>query len=1763
MEPDPSPKASTSSKSGIGIPFLLSFRSRNTASETGRSENESASSQSDMLSDIRGAIEQLLQPKLPVAEQRMRMQFLIECLMREPAELEPLLDPPIATPLVSSLIVLCSRLLRETFAYELRVLSCELLTSTLRYADVSTQSVSSEVWKESSSATGWQAVMPSRALSMLDRAMLYRLIVNLHRREDWILPKIFEEPSQAFHTLSRQLAALQVLTRDGRDILAFKGIFNVMTKWLRYSWGALLMFRRHEMSGMYTLSEHCTYTLFDMFTSICKFNASRLEKEHMKQYLICLCELVLNPRIPTLARSKHSRHPSSSSSSSEATTTVAAASLAATSNSSTAIATTTATTATATSSSSGYKYYGMEDVSTYFDTPSLYPIDGQPENERQTEKSGVYIGIQDSEFPFIKHEDITGFAKSLDSIICYTFVPPECLSECVHSLCRLIGLPIAQTEEQMLVSRLSLHGVDIQSDFRLVLNNLVCSHIVHLMFRHLYEILCTRRNGNRSVRVGALLFIHATMIWNVAQRMEQGGHVKTSPLISQALFESMIRGAISQSDDVLDLICLFLIEDYLPERQLCADASLFENVPVRVRQAPQPLCTLYDDAISTSWGILADLVPLMNRHLSRRRRGIKMMNMSSFVLHTLVGLLCSRLEQPLISLPIISNSFWGLAFLLPDHVLLSMIKANENQHIYLPSTPDWLDNLIQLCDTFYPKSGLDASGMHALMSRTSRLYAVKLVVDVYGFVQDLPLLRDPMIQHVVVPLASRAAQKETDIEIGVPIRRMVRHAMVTAVCTPTINGCKPFYDLLRCLVDNVFKANLTNAENLEKPQAMAQHSRQRSVGPHNVDDIRDARLRTTRATRSILDLITLFMQMAFGISDASTMAPELDTSTSEVQDRLRECSLAVFRELLRLIQANAPFSSVSEDSNSSSTRVPVSLRLMILRWILRLRADTQHRIYFQNHEEDFTKSLVQTLSRNEDPRDQQDRGRSGPHSSTLSHATSQPSVDETQESNAAPPEVPSSEFPEASWSSCIWQVSQIGVHGSRIAEHAEDNKSDTVPMLFPTSEYLEAMLNILQSESDWEVLSYIISHLPSQLNNKHLFCGVKATTKICELRDWLCPLLLENKPLPNLVLPGDLRRTDLTAVLYATLKVLMAYHCLFTRAQQDELVEAFAAGLSHSQTVAQPCVRALVVAGYELSKSFTRQLTNILVKLSTIMSSIQMSVHILELLAEVSSVQALYANFTEADYRRVFGIALQYIQFHESKAASDTREDLRSSPAKFALSQYVLLLAYNNISQWFMTLKLSERPKHASYITQGLMLANEGRESPSDQTIVCLDFLARFTYSNALPKPSRSILHRLLAQKNDVAPPSRGSTWLLGKGLISIRPLARSGTFEATVRRPSGTVAFVCRLENMVSDGRTAEERTADILAAALERWKSEGSINKPVIEAPNESESAEAAICMPDTPSDTALSKRTEDDRLQTSRMTDVEPIFMALQFSGYPDQSNETPPILLPDDPMTERLLRAMDLTPVYDFHKIGLLYVGYKQTTENEILSNTHGSMAYMLFLSRLGDLVPLLGQEDVYTGGLDRQSNEHGKYAYVWRDYSKQIVFHTSTLMPNHPEDPNRSHKKALIGNDWVHIVFNDSGLPYEFGTIPSQFNFVNIVISPHSTVREGVDYSVTDETYFHVTLQLRPGLPDFSPAGEGCLVSFATLPRFVRNLAMQSDIMSQIYLDTAESMVPFSNNRVTRLHLVERFRQQFMARNPEIFASASEKSGYDFTELLIK
>lgn len=771
-----------------------------------------------------------------------------------------------------------------------------------------------------------------------------------------------------------------------------------------------------------------------------------------------------------------------------------------------------------------------------------------------------------------------------------------------------------------------------------------------------------------------------------------------------------------------------------------------------------------------------------------------------------------------------------------------------------------------------------------------------------------------------------------------------------------------------------------------------------------------------------------------------------------------------------------------------------------------------------------------------------------------------------------------------------------------------DDHKGKKPVPLPVSQYLATCITILAKEREWDLVSYLICHLPHQLANKHLFCGPKAQHQILELRTLLAKSILQQKLVPDVVLPDDIKKTDVYAVTYNTLTVLISYRTIFGRLQQDEIVEAFMTGLTKSQNTAQPCIRALTVAVYEMQKSVTRMLPSMLIKLSTVMSSTAMSVHILELIASIGHLPSCYANFTETDYRRIFGISLQYIRHHiqyqraadadrqeqQSQPSSQLKEDFRASPASFALSQYVMMLAYYNISLWFMTLKTSDRPKHVADITRNLLLANEGEsgdEKISDQTEVCFDFLARFTNSNAEPKPKKSFLNTVVmgaqqgivkgtAAAKDADGKNRATkSWLIGKALLTITMLKKQGWAEVMVRRPSGTIAMLSKLENspvstlnkdetMLDDWSKVAlpaslmmDRDPDLMKSPVRlapylppssvegrrsfRQQAEArlrlgdhlrerrplgpghygvaSVRRPrpasfsggfspaIVASPRslaepnaykyavagnqegnvvEDEQGEERSSQVQAPADeseaikevmrevlsdpplragalqgpdgeaavksTGLIKANESQTAKdqtASNNVDVDPSFLAIQLSSYPDVSSESPPLLLPNDAATERMIRAIDLTPVVDFHKLGVLYVGPGQTTEVEILGNQRGSPAYTRFLAGLGDLVTLRGQEDVYTGGLDRHNDEHGKYAYVWSDDISQIVYHTATMMPNRPitEDPNHSNKKALIGNDWVHVVFNEAGggVEYGFGTIKSQFNFVNIVISPDS------------------------------------------------------------------------------------------------------------------
>ena len=261
------------------------------------------------------------------------------------------------------------------------------------------------------------------------------------------------------------------------------------------------------------------------------------------------------------------------------------------------------------------------------------------------------------------------------------------------------------------------------------------------------------------------------------------------------------------------------------------------------------------------------------------------------------------------------------------------------------------------------------------------------------------------------------------------------------------------------------------------------------------------------------------------------------------------------------------------------------------------------------------------------------------------------------------------------------------------------------------------------------------------------------------------------------------------------------------------------------------------------------------------------------------------------------------------------------------------------------------------------------------------------------------------------------------------------------------------------------------------------------------------------------------------------VDPSFFTLQLSSFPEGNATTRPLLVPDDAPFQRGIALLDRMPVVDFHKIGVLYVGPGQTTERDILTNSHGSKSYIRLIAALGRIVRLQGSRDldIYSGGLDQESDIDGKWTYLWDDDISQIVFHIATLMPTSREtDPQATRKKAHIGNDFVKIIYNDSGGEFAFDTLPGDFNFVNIVIQPHTPAgNPWIGPGMTNNTeFFKVSMQCRPGMPEIGPLGAFKMVTAQSLPDFVRQLSLHSNIFAQVYL----ASVGFVSQEIGRAHV---------------------------------
>ncbi|CAN9509892.1 unnamed protein product [Ophioblennius macclurei] len=262
------------------------------------------------------------------------------------------------------------------------------------------------------------------------------------------------------------------------------------------------------------------------------------------------------------------------------------------------------------------------------------------------------------------------------------------------------------------------------------------------------------------------------------------------------------------------------------------------------------------------------------------------------------------------------------------------------------------------------------------------------------------------------------------------------------------------------------------------------------------------------------------------------------------------------------------------------------------------------------------------------------------------------------------------------------------------------------------------------------------------------------------------------------------------------------------------------------------------------------------------------------------------------------------------------------------------------------------------------------------------------------------------------------------------------------------------------------------------------------------------------------------------TEKLAGLSPSFVFLQLYHSPFFGNEAnKPLLLPKTQVIDRAVKVLDQMPPYDTHKIGVVFVGAGQVNnEVAILSNEYGSNRYAAFLTGLGKLIHLkdCDPDQIFLGGLD-QYGDDGEFTYCWHDDIMQAIFHIATLMPNRESDKGCCNKKRHIGNDFVMVVYNDSGEEYKLGTIKGQFNFVEVIIKP-------LDYECN-----LVTLQCRKDLEGLVDTTVAKIVSDRNLPLLVRQMALHANMASLVHQYRANPSDAYASKWLARLRHIKRIR----------------------------
>lgn len=212
----------------------------------------------------------------------------------------------------------------------------------------------------------------------------------------------------------------------------------------------------------------------------------------------------------------------------------------------------------------------------------------------------------------------------------------------------------------------------------------------------------------------------------------------------------------------------------------------------------------------------------------------------------------------------------------------------------------------------------------------------------------------------------------------------------------------------------------------------------------------------------------------------------------------------------------------------------------------------------------------------------------------------------------------------------------------------------------------------------------------------------------------------------------------------------------------------------------------------------------------------------------------------------------------------------------------------------------------------------------------------------------------------------------------------------------------------------------------------------------------------------------------------------------------------------------LKHLDTQSLRETHKFAVIYVANGQETKASILSNQGGSKEYEMFLSGLGWEVDV----ETHKGylGLMPSNGSICKTTPYYASPTCEVVYHVATKMAR----GGLNQKWRHIGNDHVHIVWNEHCRPYRRSVMPTQFADVIIVLSPMPNKLIQVNISCKPPMEPHL----------IGPLFDGAIIDFAILPMLVRVTAIRANTLLK---QNKQGPIFFESRQKAIESIVKRFK----------------------------